>query len=134
MDYFSDLKRLLDSHIANLKSIAPTEQLNKRIVQHLNRTIDVAKEIALQEPKKSRLLIEYLENESRTFGWSYPENLKEEKCEDSFWQLKNSLEIIIGSMTVNERLYFFGYLDDYEKLNPKHNSDKERIRRMLFIK
>lgn len=36
-------------------------------------------------------------------------------------------------MTVNERLYFFGYLNDYENLKPNEQSAREEIEFKLFI-
>jgi hypothetical protein len=37
-------------------------------------------------------------------------------------------------MTANERLYFLGYLDEYENLRPIERSAREEIELKLFMK
>lgn len=44
------------------------------------------------------------------------------------------MKSIIQGMTVNERLYFFGYLDEYESLRTIQRSAREEIELKLFIK
>lgn len=134
MTYYEEIKKHLDLHLSALENIIQAKESSDKIIQHLNRTLLVVKEINSNKSEKHRTVIEYLENESRNFGWSFPEDSSEEKIESSFWQLKNSVERIIKSMTINERLSNFGYLEDYEKLAPHELNAREHIERLLYIK
>ena len=134
MSYHKDIKKCLDIHIHKLESLAPEKQVSEKVIGHFEQTEKVLNNISRQRPEDYRLLIEYLDNEGRRFGWSYPEDKNEEACEASFWRLKDSIKEIIQGMTKNERLYFFGYLEEYENLNSKHRSDKEKIELKLFMK
>lgn len=134
MTYSEEIKKHLDLHLSALENFIQAKESSDKISQHLNRTLLVVKEINSNKSEKHRTVIEYLENESRNFGWSFPENSSEEKIESSFWQLKNSVERIIKSMTINERLSNFGYLKDYEKLAPHERNAREHIERLLYIK
>lgn len=78
-------------------------------------------------------MIEYLNDEGRYFGWSFPENEKEETCENSFWNLKEKTKKLVGGMTGNERLFYFGYIDEFENLPSSHKSAKDEILRKLFM-
>ena len=104
------------------------------MVSHLEKTNHILKIIDGQQPENYKQLIEYLNQEGRNFGWSFPKNTEEEKCETDFWKLKDSMKSIIQGMTVNERLYFFGYLDEYESLRTIQRSAREEIELKLFIK
>lgn len=134
MSYYKDIENCLDIHLHDLESLAPKDQLSEKVISHFEQTEKVLNNITRQRPEDYRLLIEYLYNEGRRFGWSYPEDKDEEACETSFWRLKDSIKEIIEGMTGNERLYFFGYLEEYENLNPKHRSEKEKIELKLFMK
>ncbi|UII79168.1 hypothetical protein [Flagellimonas sp. CMM7] len=133
MSYSIDIEILLDTYIVELTRISKENQLDQRVEDHLNRTTEVRKEIASQKPENNRNLIEHLDKEGRMFGWSYPENSDQEKCENLFWNFKNSIKSIVIGMTINERLFFFGYIEEYESINPKHISKRERIEEILFM-
>lgn len=133
MNYSEDIKKHLEFHLSALENIQGNESSDK-FTQHLNRTLLALNEVNSKKSENLRTVIEYLENESRHFGWSFPENPSEEKSESSFWELKKRIEEIIKSMAINERLSYFGYLEDYEKLAPHERSAKEQIERLLYIK
>jgi len=105
----------------------------KKIESHLKRSVLINERIDKEEPQKLKELIEYLNDEGRYFGWSFPENEKEETCEHSFWSLKEKTKKLIGGMTGNERLYYFGYIDEFENLPSTHKSAKDEILRKLFM-
>jgi hypothetical protein len=134
MNYFEDIKKHLEFHLSALENIIQRNESSDKFTQHLNRTLLVVNEVSSKKSENHRTVIEYLENESRNFGWSFPENPSEEKSESSFWELKKRIEEIIKSMAINERLSYFGYLEDYEKLAPHERSAKEQIERLLYIK
>ena len=134
MIYYQDIQNNLKSHVRNLESIGEKEKLPKNVVSHLEKTNHILKIIDGQQPENYKQLIEYLNQEGRNFGWSFPKNTEEEKCETDFWKLKDSMKSIIQGMTVNERLYFFGYLDEYESLRTIQRSAREEIELKLFIK
>tara|TARA_R110002167_G_C12349861_1_gene622069 strand:+ start:61 stop:465 length:405 start_codon:yes stop_codon:yes gene_type:complete len=134
MTYYQDIQNNLKSHVRNLESIGEKEKLPKNVVSHLEKTNHILKIIDGQQPENYKQLIEYLNQEGRNFGWSFPKNTEEEKCETDFWKLKDSMKSIIQGMTVNERLYFFGYLDEYEGLRTIQRSAREEIELKLFIK
>jgi hypothetical protein len=104
------------------------------VITHLEKTNNILQIIKGHGPEDYRQLIEWLNQEGRNFGWSFPENLEVEKCEAEFWRLKDSIKRITQGMTANERLYFFGYLDEYEKLEPIERSAREEIKLKLFMK
>ncbi len=133
MNYHTTLEKHLNSHILEIKKAILEENPSEKVNEHLNETLSVKNEINGQRPEDYRKLIEYLYNEGRRFGWSYSENPLETKCETSFWNLNNSIKKIIQSITLNERLYFFGYLNEYEKLNPEQRSKREHIEHKLFL-
>lgn len=136
MSYFEDIKSSLNEHIENLKTLSLVN-LNvtsrKKIESHLNRSIILNNQIDKEEPIKLKNFIEYLNDEGRYFGWSFPENEKEEGCETSFWNLKKRSQKLIGKMTGNERLYYFGYIEEFEKLPTAHKAEKDEILRKLFM-
>lgn len=136
MSYLEDIKSSLKEHIDILKSISLIN-LNatsrKKIESHLKRSVVINEQIDKEEPQKLRELIEYLNDEGRYFGWSFPENEKEETCENSSWNLKEKTKKLIGGMTGNERLYYFGYIDEFENLPTTHKSAKDEILRKLFM-
>lgn len=136
MSYFEDIKSILKGHIEIIKSISPinlNDSSQNKIENHFKRSVAINEQIDKEEPKKLKEFIEYLNNEGRYFGWSFPENEKEETCENSFWNLKEKAKNIIGGMIGNERLYFFGYLDEFENLPSTHKSAKDDILRKLFM-
>ena len=106
----------------------------KKVSEHLERIDEIILIIGGKQPEDYKQLIEWLNQEGRNFGLSFPENPAEEKCEVEFWRLKDSIKEIIQRMTANERLYFFGYLDEYEKLKPIERSAREEIELKLFMK
>ena len=134
MTYHAEIKKHLVQHLYAIENSIKGNESSDKATQHLNRTLLVLNEVELTKSDKQRIVVEYLENESRNFGWSFPENPSEEKIEDSFWGLKNSIEGIIKSMSINERLSYFGYLEDYKKLTPNERSAREHIERLLYIK
>lgn len=134
MTYHQDIEKNLKSHVRNIENIGENETRPKKVNTHLARTNEIIKIIEGQRPEDYRQLIEWLNQEGRNFGWSFPENPEEEKCETEFWRLKDSIKRITQGMTANERLYFFGYLDEYEKLKPIERSAREEIELKLFMK
>lgn len=136
MSYFEEIKWHLKEHINCLESILkinPSEIENNKIVNHLNETKLVNNMVVSDEPKDLKFFIEYLERESRKFGWSFPENKIEELFEKSFWELQEKIKKLIGGMSANERLYCFGFLEEFEKLPINHTSAREAILIKLFI-
>jgi hypothetical protein len=136
MNYFEEIKLGMKEHIDSISSISlqdltPTSR--KKIENHLNSTLEVNIVVDNEDPQKMKKVIEYLEQEGRSFGWSFPENKKEELCEDSFWNLKNKLKKLIGGMTVNERVYYFGYHTEFENIPPNDKSAREEIFLKLFV-
>ena len=134
MTYFENIKNSLKSHFEKINEIGLREDLPKKVIEHFDRTSEILNEIEGNKPENYRMLIEYLNNESRRFGWSFPENPEEEKCETDYWKLNDLIKKIVKSMTINERLYFFGYLDEYENLKPIQKSERDNIELKLFIK
>ena len=134
MDYHQSIQNALKIHITYLEQIDDKEFLPEKVLEHLVNTIQTLGIIRKKRPKDYKMLIEYLYQEGRKFGWSFPENLEEEKCENKFWEIKKSIKSIIQGMTMNERLYFFGYLDEYEGLNSVERSAREKIELKLFMK
>ena len=134
MTYHEDIYNYLNSHVQNIESIDSIDNLPKKVIGHLDRTVQILKIIDGRQPENYKQLIEYLNQEGRNFGWSYPENAEEEKSETEFWKLKDSIKLIIQSMTANERLYFFGYLAEYENLKSIERSAREDIELKLFMK
>src|SRR6478735_7753950 len=122
MTYHKDIKKNIESYVQNLESIGSRESLPKKVLNHFERTVQILNTINGQKPEDYKHLIEYLNQEGRNFGWSYPENLEEEKCETEFWKLKDNIKSIVQRMNVNERLFFFGYLADYDNLKPIERS------------
>ena len=134
MTYYENIQNNLKSHLRILEKISEREDLPKKVNEHLDKTSQILNEIGGQKPENFRMLIEYINNESRRFGWSFPENSDEEKCETDFWKLKDSIKKIVQGMTTNERLYFFGYLEEYENLKPIQRSERENIELKLFMR
>mgnify|MGYP005750159811 CR=1 FL=1 len=134
MNYHQDIEKNLKSHVRNIENIGEKETRPKKVTTHLERTNEIIKIIEGQRPEDYRQLIEWLNQEGRNFGWSVPENSEEEKCETQFWILKDSIKRISQGMTANERLYFFGFLDEYEKLKPIERSNREEIELNLFTR
>ena len=132
MSYFITIKTELQNHISNLNSIR-IDSKNSKLENHLNQSISVYNDLSYESPEKLKRFIEYLSQEARCVGWSFPENAIEEDCEKSFWNMKNQIKKLIGGMTVNERLYFFGFLEEYEKLPSSHMSARNAILEKLFI-
>jgi hypothetical protein len=120
MSYQQEIKSILDRYIQTLENI-DKKALHKKVIEHLAKTIQIKVLINEDRPENYRMLIEYLSQEGRNFGWSFPESTEEEICEKEFWKLEESIKSIVQGMTVNERLYFFGYLDEYENLKPSIN-------------
>lgn len=136
MYYFLQIKSFLKDHIELIKSISTdneSENSRRKIKTHLDSTVNVNETVDEEEPQKLRKIIEYLHTESRFFGWSFPENDKEERCENSFWELKQKIEKLVRGMTGNERLYYFGYLEDWDNLLPHQKSARDEIRIKLFM-
>jgi hypothetical protein len=134
MTYYRDIENNLKSHVRNIENISEKGVRPKKVTAHLNKTNEILQIIESQRPEDYRQLIEWLNQEGRNFGWSFPENPEEENCETEFWRLKDSIQRIVQGMTANERLYFFGYLDEYEKLEPIERSAREEIELKLFMK
>ncbi len=134
MTYEEHIDQLINSHIEGLLAIEENSTLSSKVSTHITRTKEIQKRIQSKQPKDYRHLIEYLHSESRMFGWSYPEDTIEEKCEVSYQQFWKSIRELIGGMTGNERLIFFGYVEDYDKLSLKMKSAREEIRIKLFMK
>jgi hypothetical protein len=134
MTYYENIKNNLKAHLLILEKISEREDLPKKVSEHFDNTSQILNEIGGQKPENFRLLIEYINNESRRFGWSFPENSDEEKCETDFWKLKDSIKRIVQGMTANERLHFFGYLEEYENLKPIQRSERENIELKLFMR
>ncbi|UBZ10712.1 hypothetical protein LDL79_00975 [Leeuwenhoekiella palythoae] len=101
---------------------------------YLDKANTILHIIDSQRPEDYRQLIEWLNQQGRNFGWSFPKNSDEDTFETEFWRLKDSIKRITQGMTLNERLYFFGYLDEYEKLRPIERSAREEIELKLFMK
>jgi hypothetical protein len=140
LSYFEDIKSSLKDHINILRSISLinlNDISRKKIESHLKRSVVISvvinEQIDKEEPQKLKELIEYLNDEGRYFGWSFPENEKEEMCENSFWNLKEKTKKLVGGMTGNERLYYFGYIDEFENLPSTHKSAKDEILIKLFM-
>ena len=133
MNYHTEIEKNLDSHIIEIEKTVKEEKSSDKLIQRLNETLSVRTDINGQRAEDYRKLIEYLYNEGRRFGWSYSEKRIEEKCETSFWNFSNSIKEIVQSMTKNERLYFFGYINEYEKLKPEERSKREHIEHKLFL-
>lgn len=134
MTYNRDIENNLKSHVRNIENIGEKGVRPKKVNTHLEKTNKILQIIDRQRPEDYRQLIEWLNQEGRNFGWSFPENSEEDKCETEFWRLKDSIQRVVQSMTANERLYFFGYLDEYEKLKPIERSAREEIELKLFMK
>ena len=134
MTYQQKIKKELQLYSQRLGNNKEKEALSTNAQEHLDRTFQVLKIIEGQTPEDYRQLIEYLYEEGRRFGWSYSENSDEEKRESDFWRLKDRIRTIAQGMTVNERLYFFGFLDEYENLKPIQRSTREGIEVKLFLK
>lgn len=136
MSYFEEIKSIFKEHIDLVKMI-PLQDLNKtsqkKIESHLKSSSDINESVDREEPEKLKKFIDYLENEGRFFGWSFPENEKEEICENSFWNLKSRMQSLIEGMTGNERLFYFGYLDEFESITSTQKSAKDAILRKLFM-
>lgn len=136
MGYFEEIKSGLKDHIDYIKSIS-TEDLRPesvmKIARHLQSSIATNEIVDTEEPKKLRQFIDYLEKEGRSFGRSFPENKSEEACESSFWTFKDKMRKMIGGMTANKRLYYFGYLEEFENLSSTHKSAKDEILIRLFM-
>ncbi len=128
--HFSLIKSYFEGHIAHLQDLTsqyePTERFNK----HLKFSFKVCNELTKEAPSIMRLLIEYLESESRAIGWSFPETKIEEEFEKSFLNFRDTIKQLVKEMTVNERLHYFGYMSDYDFAK---RSEKERIEYKLFI-
>ena len=135
MNYFENVKSNLQDHIRLLETLVKSSDngINQKIKNHYEASKNINNSVNFEDPKKLKLLIEYVATESRGFGWSFPENNIEELCEDSFWEMKNKLKRIVGGMTVNERLYYFGYFQEFENIPSTHKSDKDRILQNLFV-
>ena len=134
MSYHRTIQNQLTIHVRNLKNIGEKEVLQEKVLKHLEKTIQILEIIKGERPENYKTIIEYLHQEGRNFGWSFPESSEEEICEKEFWKLKESMKSFIQGMTANERLYFFGYLDDYENLKPIERSARENIELKLFMK
>ena len=134
MNYEEQIEQFINSHIESLLVLEVNSTLSPKVSGHITRTKEIQKRIQSHQPKDYRHLIEYLSSESRMFGWSYPEDTVEEKCEDSYQQFWGNMRGFISGMTGNERLFFFGYLDDYDKLSLKMKSTREEIKIKLFMK
>lgn len=134
MTYDVDIKKGFDSYIQTLEGFVQEAQPTDMLRRHLQSALTVSKGIEVGQPENYRQLIEYIAQVSHDYGWSFPVNTIEEACETSFYSFRDTMERIIGGMTLNERLYFFGYLDEYENLKPIERSARERIELLLFMK
>ncbi len=134
MTYHQEIQNSVKLYVRNLEGIGEKETRPRKVNIHLEKTFQVLKIIERARPEDYKKLIEFLDQEGSNFGWSFPENLEEEKCETYFWKFKDSIKSIIQGMTANERLYFFDYLDEYEKLKPFERSAREEIELRLFMK
>ena len=134
MSYHRRILNHLTIHVRNLENIGKKEAIQEKVLRHLEKTIQILEIIKGERPEYYKTFIEYLYQEGRNFGWSFPESSEEEMCEKEFWKLKESMKSIIQGMTANERLYFFGYLDEYENLKPIERSARENIELKLFMK
>lgn len=126
----------MKEHLDIIHSIS-LEDLNQtsrtKIEMHINASINVNKAIDTEDPQKLKQLIEYLAMEGRGFGWSFPENPKEERCERSFWDLNDKMKQLIGGMTRKERLSYFGYLKEFENIPAAHKSARDEILLKLYM-
>lgn len=133
MSYHRRIQNLLKIHVRNLENIGKKEVLQEKVLKHLEKTIQILEIIKEERPENYKTIIEYLYQEGRNFGLSFPESSEEEICEKEFWKLKESMKLIIQGMTANERLYFFGYIDEYENLKPIERSARKNIELKLFM-
>ena len=133
MSYQQEIKSLIERYIQTLKNIN-NKILPEKVIGHFERTTEIKELINGEQPENYRMFIEYLNQEGQHFGRSFPENPEEEKCEKEFQKFKDSIKLIIQGMTANERLYFFGYLDEYENLRPIERSARETIELKLFLR
>jgi hypothetical protein len=134
MSYHRTIQNHLTIHVQNLENIGKKEVLHDKVLRHLEKTIQILELIKGERPENYKTIIEYLYQEGRNFGWSFPESSEEEICEKEFWKLKESMKLMIQGMTANERLYFFGYLDEYKNLKQIERSARENIELKLFMK
>ena len=126
---------MMGNHIDFLKTLSDSNlnNINEKVRKHIETSNRTNNAIDAEEPDKLKILIEYLALESRGFGWSFPENELEKLCESSFWTMLDKIKNLIGGMTLNERLYYFGYSEEFEKIPVKHKSDRDRILHKLFV-
>ena len=134
MNYQQEIQKELQLYSQCLENNTEKEVLSTNVQEHLDRTFQIQKIIEGKRPEDYRQLIEYLYEEGRRFGWSYSENSDQEKRESDFWRFKDRIRTIVEGMSVHERLYFFGFLDEYENLKPIQRSAREEIEVKLFLK
>lgn len=135
MSYFQRIKFDFEKHIESIESLVNSNinEISPKVKNHYDASKKTNSFLNSEDPKKLKLFIEYIATESRGFGWSFPENNIEDLCENSFWEMKNNIKNIVGGMTVIERLFYFGYLEEFEKIPQTHKSDRDRILQNLFI-
>lgn len=131
MNYFDTIKSVLNDHILYLESLSTDNDTKAK--NHLEKSSKIDAFLSHETPEKMRDFIDYLSNEARGFGWSYPNNETEDLCEISFWNMHSIVKKLICGMSGNERLYYFGYLEEFEKIPIKHKSDRDRILSKLFM-
>lgn len=134
MTYHQDIANSLKSYVCNIENIGEEGVRPQNVNTYLDKANTILHIIDRQRPEDYRQLIEWLNQQGRNFGWSFPKNSDEDTFETEFWRLKDSIKRITQGMTLNERLYFFGYLDEYEKLRPIELSAREEIELKLFMK
>lgn len=134
MSYHRRIYRNLKTHFQNLKNIGKKEILQEKVLTHFENTKKILEIVKGKKPIHYRAFIDYLYQETRNFGCSFPERIQEEKCEKEFWKFKESIRKIILEMNTNERLYFFGYFEEYERIKPIERSAREMIELKLFLR
>jgi hypothetical protein len=132
MYYFENIKSNLKNHITFLEELENIGE-NLKVKNHLIESRKVYEELSVESPEKLKTIIEFLSNESRNFGWSFPENEMEQNSETSFLKLQSSIERMISGMTLTERLLYFGFQEEYQKLETKHKSARDTILVKLFV-
>ena len=127
----------MQEHITAIQAIPlaniPSDSQEK-ILRHLAAAESANKMLDRETSEKCKNIIEFLHSESRSFGWSFRENPAEEVCENAFRIFEKRITRLVGGMSVNERLHYFGYLEEFEKLIRAHPSAGDEILRKLFVK
>ncbi len=134
MTYYKEFKSLLRDHIDSLeKYVSNFRMSSDKVRKHIELSNRTYNAFDTEDPVKLRIFVEYIASEARGFGWSFPENEFERLCENSFWEMHSKVRILIDKMTLSERLSYFGYSEEFEKIPEKHKSDRDRILHKIFV-